>query len=152
MPDHVGCARPPRSVGEPLAGYGVGSLSALRVPGYGFQEVVVLEGVELHARARGDGSGTGDVAEQGDLTEEVARTEPSHVAAFFGHSNLAVRDDVEAVPGVSLADDCCPHGHLGRDEAGGDALYGWSRERSAERQGGQQPELGPQKSACRTAI
>jgi hypothetical protein len=105
MPEHAGCARHDAIlksavaacdghvfemlVGEPFAGY---SLDALRVSGDGFQEVVALEGVELHARARGDGRGTGDVAEQGDLTEEVARTERSHVAAFFGHSNLAVRE------------------------------------------------------------
>jgi hypothetical protein len=45
------------------------------MPGHSLQEIVAFEGVEPHVRARGNGRGTRNVVEQGDLTEEIALLE-----------------------------------------------------------------------------
>ena len=87
----------------------------LRVAGHGGQELLAVEGVEPGRRRRLHGRRSRDIAEQGDLAEEVSGAGGNDVGAGVDRQ-LAGADDVEAVADVARANDDVPRGDVDLDE------------------------------------
>ena len=90
----------------------------LRVAGNGGQELLAVEGVEPGLRRRLHGCRSRDIAEQGDLAEEVRGAGGNDVGAGVDRQ-LATADDVEAVADVARANDDVPLGDVDLDEVRG---------------------------------
>jgi len=82
--------------------------------GDGLQELVPADRQELRIGHGLDRRGAGNVPEESDLAEELARAELAGLGAVHGHLEPARLDHVEAVTGVALANDLGPGGDVDR--------------------------------------
>src|SRR4029453_6697134 len=89
-----------------------------------------------------DGGGAGDVAEQGDLAEVVARAHGGDRAAVLADVDLAGGQDVEAVAVLALADDGGAGRGPDRGHGGGHPLGHLGGQGGEHRDRPEQNELG----------
>src|SRR5437870_4606370 len=111
--------------------------------GHDRDELVAVEGEELHIGTGGDGCGPGNVAQEGDLPEKVALLEAGEVLSCVRGLEAPGLDDVETVAGLAFPDDHASGWERERDEVGRDRLERRVGEGCEERHAFEQGELPP---------
>src|SRR6476469_4713598 len=106
-PDYSRCFLRKGARGQPRGDDAVRRLAARRVPGHGGDEVVSLEREEAEVLYGAHRRGPRDVAEQRDLSEEVARAERRRLGTVDLDGGGSGGYQVEAVAPIALRE------HLG---------------------------------------
>src|SRR5262249_14295163 len=108
---------------------------------HGGQEGLAVEPVHGCGRVRGDGGGTRDVAQQGNLSYAVAAPAPAQEMAVLLDIELAGRDRVVGSSGLAWADKHGACRDLGWCQGGREALDRGRWQFGEQRKGTQQGDL-----------